>query len=162
MDWSQYESVIDKQIREAAERGEFDDLPGTGKPLRNLGAADDELWWLRGYMQREGLSSDALLPTALQLRRAVERLREEVRDLYAEETVREAVAALNKRIVEHLRAPSGPHVPVAPVDADAVVATWRADRTARREAAAADRAADPAPEPAAGRSWWRRTFRRGR
>lgn len=29
----QWESAVDKQIREAEERGEFDDLPGKGKPL---------------------------------------------------------------------------------------------------------------------------------
>lgn len=170
MDWSQYESVIDKQIREATERGEFDDLPGTGKPLPDLGGPDDELWWLKGYLQREGLSTDALLPTSLQLRRAIEQLPETVRGMYAEETVREAVAALNRRIVEHLRAPSGPHVPVAPVDADAVVATWRAEREARRAESTRARVATPGPaagdgtaaEPApAGRRWWRRLFRRG-
>ncbi|MBV8719293.1 MAG: DUF1992 domain-containing protein [Chloroflexi bacterium] len=30
----QWESAIDKQIREAEERGDFDNLPGKGKPLR--------------------------------------------------------------------------------------------------------------------------------
>lgn len=30
----QWESAVDKQIREAEERGEFDNLPGKGKPLR--------------------------------------------------------------------------------------------------------------------------------
>ena len=30
----QYESWIDRQIREAIERGAFDDLPSAGKPLR--------------------------------------------------------------------------------------------------------------------------------
>ena len=29
----QWESAVDKQIRETRERGEFDNLPGTGKPL---------------------------------------------------------------------------------------------------------------------------------
>jgi DnaJ-like protein len=29
----QWESAVDKQIREAEERGEFDNLPGRGKPL---------------------------------------------------------------------------------------------------------------------------------
>jgi hypothetical protein len=29
-----WESAVDKQIREAQERGEFDNLPGRGKPLR--------------------------------------------------------------------------------------------------------------------------------
>jgi hypothetical protein len=28
-----WESLVDKKIREAMERGEFDDLPGTGEPL---------------------------------------------------------------------------------------------------------------------------------
>ena len=28
-----YESVVERQIREAQERGEFDNLPGAGKPL---------------------------------------------------------------------------------------------------------------------------------
>ncbi len=30
----QWESAVDKQIREAEERGDFDNLPGRGKPLR--------------------------------------------------------------------------------------------------------------------------------
>jgi hypothetical protein len=30
----QWESAVDKQIREAEERGEFDNLPGKGRPLR--------------------------------------------------------------------------------------------------------------------------------
>ena len=30
---SQWESAIDKQIREAQERGDFDNLPGQGRPL---------------------------------------------------------------------------------------------------------------------------------
>lgn len=30
---SRYESVVDRQIRQARERGEFDNLPGMGKPL---------------------------------------------------------------------------------------------------------------------------------
>jgi hypothetical protein len=33
-DWaSRFESALDRQIRAAEERGEFDDLPGKGKPL---------------------------------------------------------------------------------------------------------------------------------
>ncbi|MER2092403.1 MAG: DUF1992 domain-containing protein, partial [Saccharopolyspora rectivirgula] len=51
-----FESWIDRQIREAAERGEFDDLPGAGKPLPKH-APTDELWWIRSYVEREGLSA---------------------------------------------------------------------------------------------------------
>ncbi|WP_344318645.1 DUF1992 domain-containing protein, partial [Actinocatenispora thailandica] len=131
MDSSQYESLIDQQIREATERGEFADLPGAGKPLRNLDATKDELWWLREYIAREGLSSDALLPPALQLRREIERLPETVRGALSEQNVRETVSGLNRRIADYLKAPTGPAMPVAPVDADTVVARWRADRAAR-------------------------------
>ncbi|WP_445188578.1 J-domain-containing protein [Pseudonocardia sp. Cha107L01] len=60
--WSRYESVIDEQIRKAQERGDFDNLPGKGKPLPGLDGPDDDLWWVRGYIRREGLSGDALLP----------------------------------------------------------------------------------------------------
>ena len=34
------------------ERGEFDDLPGTGVPLPGAGTVDDELWWVREWLAR--------------------------------------------------------------------------------------------------------------
>ncbi|HLU32880.1 MAG TPA: DUF1992 domain-containing protein [Natronosporangium sp.] len=130
MSGSRFESLIEQKIREAQERGDFDDLPGMGKPLPGWGTQDDELWWIRGYLQREGVSGEALLPTSLQLARQIERLPETVRDLPSEDAVREAVRELNERIAAYLRAPSGPHVPVRPVKVDEVVARWRADRGA--------------------------------
>ena len=86
-----FESWVDKQIREAAERGEFDDLPGAGKPLPRAGEADDENWWLRGFLSRNAVSGDGLLPPSMQLRKEVEQLPEVVRELPAEERVREAL-----------------------------------------------------------------------
>src|SRR5690606_18777248 len=67
---------VEQQIRAAQERGEFDNLPGAGKPIPDHG--DDELWWIRSYLAREGLSGEALLPRELQLRREVERLPETI------------------------------------------------------------------------------------
>ena len=106
-----YESAVEKAIREAVERGEFDDLPGKGRPLPNL-ADTDENWWIKGYLRREGVPSDALLPTPIQLRKEVERLPETVRDLPTERAVRDLVAELNARIAAYLRAPDGPRVPL--------------------------------------------------
>jgi DnaJ-like protein len=120
-----YESLIDQQIRMAQERGDFDDLPGLGKPLPGRGTQDDEQWWLKGYLSREGISTDALLPTSLRLARQVERIDETVRKLPSEQAVRAAVAELNRQIADYLRAPSEPHVPIREVDADAVVQRWR-------------------------------------
>ena len=122
---SRFESLVDRQIRLAQERGEFDNLPGQGKPLPGKGTHDDALWWVRGYLRREGLSGSAMLPVSLQLAREIELLPETVRALPTEEAVRAAVAHLNRRIAEHLRAPSGPPVPVRPVDAEELVARWR-------------------------------------
>jgi DnaJ homologue, subfamily C, member 28, conserved domain len=53
------ESLVDRQIREAAERGEFDDLAGSGKPIGDLGAVYDPDWWVKRYLEREGLRDEA-------------------------------------------------------------------------------------------------------
>ncbi|MGH3679555.1 MAG: DUF1992 domain-containing protein, partial [Natronosporangium sp.] len=114
---SRYESVVDQQIRQAQERGDFDDLPGMGKPVPGWGRPDDELWWLKGYVAREGLPTEPMLPPSLRLAKEIERLPETVRELATEAAVRETVRDLNRRIVEHLRTPHGPPVPVRPVNA---------------------------------------------
>ncbi|MCZ4555657.1 DUF1992 domain-containing protein [Rhodococcus maanshanensis] len=125
-----FESWVERQIRVAQERGDFDDLPGAGKPIPHL-ADDDELWWVKNKLRAEGLSTEALLPPSLQLRREVARLPETVADLPTEADAREAVAELNRRIADYLRAPSAPRVPVHRVDAEAAVAGWRTGRRPR-------------------------------
>lgn len=54
------ESWIDRVIREAAERGEFDDLEGAGKPLEALDQRYDENWWVKRWIKRENLDPAAL------------------------------------------------------------------------------------------------------
>jgi hypothetical protein len=124
-----FESWIEAQIREAAERGEFDALPGRGKPLRHLEDAADPLWWAKQLARREKLD---LLPPALEVRRKVERLREVLAEIPDEARVREAVAALNAEIRRLNRgAASGPPTAQAPLDPETIVAEWRARRGAR-------------------------------
>ena len=36
-----YESWVERQIREATERGEFDNLPGQGEPIKGLNGRED-------------------------------------------------------------------------------------------------------------------------
>ncbi|MGQ4596423.1 DnaJ family domain-containing protein [Nocardia sp. R6R-6] len=157
-----FESWIEKQIHEAAERGEFDNLPGTGKPIPGADAAHDEDWWLRGYLRRQGVNGDALLPPSLLLRRDIERLPETVREFTVERQVRAAVSELNKRVVEWLRLPQGPFVPIAPVNADEVVAQWRTERDAARARRAPSSTETAQRRPAEviarppRRRWWRR------
>ena len=89
----------------------------------------------------------------LRLRREVERLPDTVRGLPTERAVRKAVAELNRRIADWLRAPAGPQVHVGPVDVAEVVAAWRAERPRP----ATPPPPEPAPERAPGkRRWWRR------
>ena len=50
-----WETWIDRQVREGMERGDFDDLPGHGRPLRDLDQPRDELWWVKDKLRREGV-----------------------------------------------------------------------------------------------------------
>ncbi|WP_067566769.1 DnaJ family domain-containing protein [Nocardia acidivorans] len=152
-----FESWIDKQIREAIDRGEFGQLPGAGKPIPP--GMDDENWWVRNLLQREGIGNDALLPEHIVLRRDRERIDRTVAQLPTERAVRDAVTELNERIIRWLRSPGGPNVPIGPVRADEVVAKWRAARETERSAENPSAPAEPV-EPRAKRSWWRRV--RGR
>ncbi|MFU8851812.1 DUF1992 domain-containing protein [Micromonospora sp. SL1-18] len=155
-----WEAAVEAQIRSAQERGEFDNLPGAGKLIPGRNMPYDESWWIKSFLEREQLPTDLLLPTPLQLRRRVERVPDEVRDLPTEESVRAYVADVNAQIMAWLRTPIGPRVAVRPVNADDTVRRWRTDR----EAAAAERvvaAADHAPvEARPGRRRWRLPWRR--
>jgi hypothetical protein len=121
-----YESSIDRQLREATERGEFDNLSGAGKPLRDAGRDYDEDWWVKDWLEREGATSGVIPPT-LALRREVEDLTARVDRLRVEREVRDYVAELNERIGKAtVGLMDGPPVVLRPLDADAVVAGWRA------------------------------------
>lgn len=142
------QGMVERQIRQAQERGAFDDLPGAGRPLRDLGGPHDENWWLRQHLLREGVSGAAFLPPALALRKEIEDLPSRVRDLTTEEQVRLVVDRLNERILDALRKPGeGPPVAVMAVDVETVVLGWRFARIARRQSV---RTTEPTPEPTPG------------
>ena len=63
-----YESAIDRAIREATERGEFDNLPGAGKPLHQRNTGDPN-WWLKDLKERETISALAARGDAKEIRR---------------------------------------------------------------------------------------------
>ncbi|ONM48804.1 DUF1992 domain-containing protein [Nocardia donostiensis] len=155
-----FESWVDRKIREATERGEFDNLPGTGKPLPGAGNPfHDENWWLKEYLRREGVGAEGVLPPSLVLRRDVERLPDTVRELPSEQQVREMVSELNRRIVEWLRMPHGPAVPVVPVNADEIVEQWRGQHRVPARRPTAESLPAPVCTPR-NRPWWRRILRR--
>jgi hypothetical protein len=123
-----WESWVDGQIRRARERGEFDNLPGTGKPIPNLDGPEDEMWWVKSLLKREGVS---FLPDTLKLRKDVEEAREQIASAPNEAEVRDIVGAINIRIREtNRRATSGPPSSQMPLDIDTVLAKWREQRGA--------------------------------
>ena len=119
------ESVIEQAIR----RGDFDDLPGAGKPLPGLGGVHDPDWWIRRKIEREELTG--LGPPALTLRVEAQQLNDKLDALTRESDVRAVLEDFNLRVVEARRQLlGGPPVVTPTRDVDAEVAAWR-DRRAR-------------------------------
>lgn len=121
-----FESWIDRQIRTAQERGQFDNLPGAGKPIPGAGKPDDPMWWVNQLIEREQIS---VLPPALRLRRDVDDVMEQVHREPTEDAVRRVVDQLNARIVDAVRRPpEGPPVNLVALDVERVVRAWHARR----------------------------------
>ena len=114
---------VERQILEATARGEFDDLPGAGKPIPDLDEPHDELWWVKGKLRREQVS---WLPPTMALRKEAEDALEAAARAGGEDEVRRIVADINRRIVEgNRKAASGPPLNLAPFDVERVVRRWR-------------------------------------
>lgn len=123
-----FETFVERQIRQSMERGEFDDLPGAGKPLPKRGGGED--WWINQLLEREGLTGHELLPPALRLRRERELLPEKARACRTEAEVRELAADYNRDVAEEVRrgVGDGPNIPLRRIDPDTLVTTWRDSR----------------------------------
>lgn len=132
-----FDTWIEAQIREAQDRGEFENLPGKGKPLAAIDGPPDAMWWVKQLMVRERLS---YLPPALAVRREAEKLLEELADVPSEAKLRQAVGELNDRIREMNRKPEidGPPTSLMPLNIDAVVERWRVAREQRESQATVD------------------------
>ncbi|WP_405981577.1 DUF1992 domain-containing protein [Streptomyces sp. NBC_00158] len=118
-----FESFVDRQIREAADRGEFEELPGWGKPMASLDAPYDEMWWIRRKLHGEGF---AVLPPALALRKEAEDAREAALAAATERRAREILAEVNEKIRTALRRPPpGPPLGLREFDVEAVLAERR-------------------------------------
>ena len=150
-----YEDWVERQIREAQERGAFDDLPGAGKPIPGLDRPFTAEQWAVERLRREGADLSALMSPLLLLRRERAELLASLAELPSEAAVRAVAGDFNHRLLHQYRRPNeGPLVPVGVLDVDETVAAWRAVRPARP-------APSPAPQPAPARSprrhrWWHR------
>ena len=145
----QQQTWVDLQIRQAMERGEFENLPGYGKPIEGLGTEHDPDWWLKKLVERERIT---VLPPSVALRKEDAELDAELDRHHTEAEVREHVEDFNERVIRARYSLSpGPPLITMPRDVEATVAAWRERYAARR--------AVPRTEPAARprrRHWWNR------
>lgn len=119
---------VDLQVQQAIERGEFDNLPGQGKPLPPLD--DDPDWWLKKLIERERITG--VLPEALQLRKDDAELEGELDRQSSERVVRDLLETFNRRVVNARRQLlGGPPVVTPTRDVEAEVAEWRERRRRR-------------------------------
>jgi len=139
---------VDLQIRQAQERGEFDNLPGAGKPIEGLGGEHDPDWWLKKLVERERI---AVLPPSIALRKEDAELDDRLDRINVETDVRREVEDFNERVIRaRYSLSAGPPLVTMPRDVDETVAGWRERRAARRVPRS-----EPAVQPKR-RHWWNR------
>lgn len=167
MNAQKLETWVDQAIQQAQRNGDFDDLPGAGKPLPGLDRPADPDWWVKGLIEREKLDLSAAMPGALALRRERATYPQALADVADEARVRERLEDFNERVLAERRRPvAGPTSPpvVGRVDVEEMVARWRDLRAGPVAAADAAKAAgtSAAESAEAGvrrqgrRRWWRR------
>ncbi|MEZ0142643.1 DUF1992 domain-containing protein [Microbacterium sp. NRRL B-14842] len=123
-------AFVESAIQVAIRRGDFDDLPGAGKPLEGLGDHHDPDWWIRRKIETEGLTG--LGPPAILLRTEDRELDSQLDLLGRESDVREVLEDFNRRVREARRQLQGGPPVVTPLrDVDAEVVAWAQRRATR-------------------------------
>lgn len=150
---------VEAQIQRAINDGEFDNLPGAGKPIPGIDRPHDPDWWIKRPIERERIS---VLPPALALRTEDARLNDELDRVTTPDGVRSRLEDFNSRIIDARRQLQGGPPVITPLrDIEAEIEAWQRRRTervaAQKQALADIRAAERAAAPP---PWWRR-IRRG-
>ena len=147
----QQHTWVDLQVRQAMARGDFDDLPGAGKPIRDLGTQHDPDWWVKQLIEREHITG--VLPAALQLRKDDAGLDQRLDSLDLREEVRREVEDFNTRVIRARYTPvDGPPLITMPRDVEETLGAWRERRSTRHTGSQAPRASEP---PRRRRRWLR-------
>lgn len=113
-----FETIAERRIREGREQGLFDDLPGKGRPIPDLGTERKPGWWAARVIKAE-----RSMARAEELDRRLRRARPELWRLATEDELKAGVAELNAEIDEHNRLATVEHR--RRLDVDDMVATWR-------------------------------------
>lgn len=181
MNAEKIETWVDQTIQQAQRRGDFDNLPGAGRPLSEVDPGGDPDWWVKGLIEREKLDMSAAMPTSMSLRRERERLPGVIAAWSDEARVRAHLQDFNERVLAERRRPwDGPGSPpiVGRIDVEDSVQAWRESRLAHHDVSpdartdartetsgAATQGTKPETagagesNPRPRRRWWRRTGR---
>jgi len=153
-----FETWVGQQISQAMARGDFEHLPGAGKPLKNLDREETAYDWAVAKARREGVDTAAMLPPGLALRRERDELPARVAGLTFEAQVRALAEDYNARVEAFWRRPQESRWSPVPgmADVEALVAGWLRTRPPAPPPAVA---APSAPPRRRFRFW--RTSRRG-
>ncbi|MGI9614880.1 MAG: DnaJ family domain-containing protein [Acidimicrobiales bacterium] len=116
-----FESIADRRIQAAREAGLFNDLPGAGKPIPDLGRERPPGWWGARVVRRE-----RSIARAEQLERDVRAAMPGLWRLDTEEEVRALVDELNEHVDGYNQLTTWERR--ARLDRDGIAAQWRALR----------------------------------
>ena len=146
-----FETWVDSQIAQGMARGDFDGLPGAGKPLPRSALDETGYEWVVAKARKENLDLLGMLPPGLALRKERDDLPRRADGLPSEAAVRALAEDYNARVQAFWRRPQESRWSPVPglADVEALVAGWRASRPV------------PEPEPEVPEPPRRRRFRFG-
>jgi hypothetical protein len=145
-----FETWVERQIARAQAEGQFDDLPGAGKPLPRRSEDESVHEWVVEKARKENIDLFGMLPPGLALRKEREDLPQRIAVLPSEAAVRALIEDFNARVQAQWRRPQL-RADVVPgmADEDELVAGWRLDRPPPPPPLPS------ADEPAPRARWWR-------
>ena len=90
------QAIVEERIRKAQREGQFDNLPGKGKPLK---LDDDSMIAPHMRASYRILKNAGILPPEMQLRKDVSDLRQLLNEVQCEEDARLLVQEINEKIL---------------------------------------------------------------
>jgi len=126
-------TLVEKRIQEAMDRGEFDNLPGAGKPLHieEPPVKNEDLWWALKILKQANF-----VPDEVRWRKQIEKLRAKMMHVGSEDELRRIVRQINEYIIK-LNTMGTNRIPtrLAPFDEKRCLAKFRARRSTGAEPA---------------------------
>ena len=125
-----FETWVESQISQSMARGDFDNLPGAGRPLRFRSGDDSMVEWVVAKAQQENIDLFGMLPPGLALRKERDDLPRRAAELPSEEAVRALADDYNARVQAFWRRPQESRWSPVPglADVEALLDEWRRDR----------------------------------